>query len=108
MITQLTTWLLADWTHLYSAFTMLLGTYALIWALVRASYERVSGAPMPRTKTVLWLDVVADMANNLPGGINRALRGTGNPPLFLPRSEPTLPAVDPSKVPPAIAPKDPT
>jgi len=63
---------------------MIFAGYAMGWALVRASYERVVGKPMPRTRLVLFLDILADLAINIPGAVNRALRHQGADPLFLP------------------------
>jgi hypothetical protein len=77
-------WLSADWTHAVTAAGLLALGYALAWAAIRASYERVVGKPMPRTRFVLVLDVLADLAVNVPGALNRLLRSTGRDPLFLP------------------------
>ena len=46
---------------------------------------------MPRTRLVLALDVLADLAVNVPGAVNRLLRSTGRDPLFLP-APPRAPA----------------
>ena len=90
---DLTRWLLADWTHAVAALGVLALGYALAWAAIRASYERVVGRPMPRTRLVLVLDILADLAVNVPGALNRLLRSTGRDPLFLPAPPaPRLPA----------------
>lgn len=81
-------WLSADWTHAVTAAGLLALGYALAWAAIRASYERVVGKPMPRTRLVLALDVLADLAVNVPGAVNRLLRSTGRDPLFLPAPPP--------------------
>jgi hypothetical protein len=81
-------WLSADWTHAVTAAGLLALGYALAWAAIRASYERVVGKPMPRTRLVLVLDVLADLAVNVPGAVNRLLRSTGRDPLFLPAPPP--------------------
>ena len=83
-LSDLTRWLLADWTHAVAALGVLALGYALAWAAIRASYERVVGRPMPRTRLVLVLDILADLAVNVPGALNRLLRSTGRDPLFLP------------------------
>jgi len=80
-------WLLSDWSHPVLAGLGALFVYAHIWAAVRVSYERVNGVPMPRNKLVLWLDVLADLANNVPGAFNRILR-RGGQGLFLPSEAP--------------------
>lgn len=81
-------WLSADWTHAVTAAGLLALGYAFAWAAIRASYERVVGRPMPRTRLVLALDVLADLAVNVPGAVNRLLRSTGRDPLFLPAPPP--------------------
>ena len=92
-LSDLTRWLLADWTHAVAALGVLALGYALAWAAIRASYERVVGRPMPRTRLVLVLDILADLAVNVPGALNRLLRSTGRDPLFLPAPPaPRLPA----------------
>jgi hypothetical protein len=78
-------WLSADWTHAVTAAGLLALGYALAWAAIRASYERVVGKPMPRTRFVLVLDVLADLAVNVPGAVNRLLRSTGATRCFCPR-----------------------
>ena len=88
-LSDLTRWLLADWTHAVAALGVLALGYALAWAAIRASYERVVGRPMPRTRLVLVLDILADLAVNVPGALNRLLRSTGRDPLFLPSPAPT-------------------
>ena len=89
-------WLSADWTHAVTAAGLLALGYALAWAAIRASYERVVGKPMPRTRLVLALDVLADLAVNVPGAVNRLLRSTGRDPLFLPAPPAPRPPAAPS------------
>lgn len=89
-------WLSADWTHAVTAAGLLALGYALAWAAIRASYERVVGKPMPRTRFVLVLDVLADLAVNVPGAVNRLLRSTGRDPLFLPAPPAPRPPAAPS------------
>lgn len=81
-------WLSSDWTHPLLAGLGILFVYAHLWAAIRISYEKVHGVPMPRTRLVLWLDVLADLANNAPGAINRLLRRGGHS-LFLPAALPS-------------------
>ena len=89
-------WLSADWTHAVTAAGLLALGYALAWAAIRASYERVVGRPMPRTRLVLALDILADLAVNVPGALNRLLRSTGRDPLFLPAPPAPRPPAAPS------------
>ena len=93
---DITRWLLADWTHAVAALGVLALGYALAWAAIRASYERVVGRPMPRTRLVLVLDILADLAVNVPGALNRLLRSTGRDPLFLPAPPAPRPPAAPS------------
>ena len=95
-LSDLTRWLLADWTHAVAALGVLALGYALAWAAIRASYERVVGRPMPRTRLVLVLDILADLAVNVPGALNRLLRSTGRDPLFLPAPPAPRPPAAPS------------
>lgn len=92
---DITRWLFSDWTHAVSGVVVALLAYSMIWAMVRASIERVTGRPLARTRLVLVLDVVADVANNLPGALNRVLRAWGHP-LFLPAPSASQPPAAPS------------
>ena len=51
---------------------------------------------MPRTRLVLVLDILADLAVNVPGAVNRLLRSTGRDPLFLPAPPAPRPPAAPS------------
>ena len=93
---DITRWLFSDWTHVVAALGVLALGYALAWAAIRASYERVVGRPMPRTRLVLALDILADLAVNVPGALNRLLRSTGRDPLFLPVPPAPRPPAAPS------------
>ena len=95
-LSDLYRWLTADWTHAVAALGVLALGYALAWAAIRASYERVVGRPMPRTRLVLVLDILADLAVNVPGALNRLLRSTGRDPLFLPAPPAPRPPAAPS------------
>ena len=95
-LSDITRWLLADWTHAVAALGVLALGYALAWAAIRASYERVVGRPMPRTRLVMVLDILADLAVNVPGALNRLLRSTGRDPLFLPAPPAPSPPAAPS------------
>lgn len=95
-LSDITRWLFSDWTHAVAALGVLALGYALAWAAIRASYERVVGRPMPRTRLVLALDILADLAVNVPGALNRLLRSTGRDPLFLPAPPAPRPPAAPS------------
>lgn len=95
-LSDITRWLFSDWTHVVAALGVLALGYALAWAAIRASYERVVGRPMPRTRLVLVLDILADLAVNVPGALNRLLRSTGRDPLFLPAPPAPRPPAAPS------------
>lgn len=95
-LSDITRWLFSDWTHAVAALGVLALGYALAWAAIRASYERVVGRPMPRTRLVLVLDILADLAVNVPGALNRLLRSTGRDPLFLPAPPAPRPPAAPS------------
>lgn len=53
----------------------LLFVFAFFWGMVKASYQRVTGQPVPRKWYTLLLDVVADLAINIPGAVNRIQPG---------------------------------
>ncbi len=95
-LSDITRWLFSDWTHAVAALGVLALGYALAWAAIRASYERVVGRPMPRTRLVLALDILADLSVNVPGALNRLLRSTGRDPLFLPAPPAPRPPAAPS------------
>jgi len=52
-----------------------LAVYAVAWAVVKASIVRVIGKDLPRNALTITLDVLAELANNLPGALNRAKGG---------------------------------
>ena len=45
--------------------------FSIIWAAIKLSYQRVTGEPVPRNHLTIILDVLADLATNLPGAVNR-------------------------------------
>lgn len=47
---------------------------SIFWAMFKASYQRVTGEPVPRNKLTVALDVLADLSNNIPGAANRLQR----------------------------------
>lgn len=52
-----------------------LAVFALLWGAIKAAIVRVTGRPVPRNGLTLFLDVLAELANNLPGAINRGIGG---------------------------------
>jgi hypothetical protein len=55
-----------------------LSAFAALWALVKLSYQRALGRPMPRNALTGTLDVLAELATNVVGAVSRALKlGTG-------------------------------
>jgi len=78
----------------------LLSIPGAVYALVKTAYQAITGRP---AKGSAWtvLDVVVEVLPNLPGAINRAVRGAGLPSIFAP---PAAPPSAPSKVPASIAP----
>lgn len=76
----------------------LLSIPGAVYALVKTAYQAITGRP---AKGSAWtvLDVVVEVLPNLPGAINRAVRGAGLPSIFAP---PAAPPPAPSKVPAPI------
>jgi hypothetical protein len=52
-----------------------LAVYAVAWAVIKASIVRVIGKDLPRNALTITLDVLAELANNIPGAVNRAKGG---------------------------------
>lgn len=108
-------WALSDWTHLAIVGAGVASGYSIAWGAVRASIERVTGKPLPRTRVVILLDILADLAINVPSAVNRVLRATGATPLFLPSSKGNAaeivtppPSTDPEAGRPTITPQAPS
>jgi len=66
-----------------------------VYAVVKTVYQRVTGRA---AKGRVWttLDVIAEVLPNLPGAINRAVRGAGLPSIFSPPSRDTVAPPPPS------------
>jgi hypothetical protein len=57
---------------------LILSALAAFWAMVKLSYQRALGKPMPRNGLTMTLDVLAELATNVVGALSRALKlGTG-------------------------------
>lgn len=76
--------------------------FTVMWATFKMSYQRVVGKAVPRTWTTLALDIMCDIAFNLPGAIHRAERAQGGEGLFLKPEDNTLPTTRPPPPPPAV------
>lgn len=57
---------------------LVLSALAALWAMVKLSYQRALGKPMPRNALTATLDVLAELAVNVVGAVSRVLKlGTG-------------------------------
>lgn len=94
-LSQLIQWIIAHpWEFLgrVAAASM---AFAAAWASVKAAVQKVTGRAMPRNGLTTTLDVLAEIAMNIPGAINRWVRASGSPSIFAPPSTPT-PSTPPS------------
>lgn len=71
--------------------------FAAAWASIKAAVQKVTGRAMPRNALTTTLDVLAELAMNIPGAINRWVRAGGSPSIFAP---PAIDLPSPSKVTP--------
>lgn len=73
----------------------LLSIPGAIYAVVKTAYQAITGRA---AKGPVWttLDVIAEVLPNLPGAINRAVRGAGLPSIFSPPSRDTVAPPPPS------------
>lgn len=79
---------------------MALSALAALWAMVKLSYQRALGRPMPRTELTMTLDVLAELAINVVGAVSRVLKLGGGEPLFRATVAPEpVPPGGPSPVP---------
>lgn len=84
---------------------LVLSALAALWALVKLSYQRALGRPMPRNALTGTLDVMAELAVNVVGAVSRALRLGGGQGLFMPTVTPPPPPAAPRPpTPPPIPP----
>jgi len=57
---------------------IVLSALAALWGMVKLSYQRALGKPMPRNGLTATLDVLAELAVNVVGAVSRVLKlGTG-------------------------------
>lgn len=61
--------------------------FASAWAAVKSAYQRVTGKAMPRNAVTTTLDVLAELAMNIPGAVNRLVRARGGASIFAPPSQ---------------------
>lgn len=73
-----------------------------LWGMVKISYERVVGEPMPRKKIVLVLDILTDLVPNVLGAMHTVAKAKGER-VFLPEPGTTAQSLlvpPPQKTPP--------
>lgn len=80
---RLVHWITSDWTHVYTAIDVVLGVAVFLWGIWTASYERQTGHKMSQSGLTLVMGFLMDVAKNVPGFANRALRAADKPPLFI-------------------------
>lgn len=79
-------WVTSDWTHAYTVLDVVLGVIVFLWGIWTASYERQTGKKMDPSKLTLVMGFFMDVAKNVPGFANRALKAADKPPLFIEKS----------------------
>lgn len=82
MLNNVLVWIRADWAHAMVALGAVLFAFATAWGAVKAAYLKTTGHPMPRNGLTLTLDVVAELAANALGAINKVLVFRGAPSLW--------------------------
>lgn len=58
--------------------------FSIAWAFFKVNYQKALSRPVPRFWLTNGFDVLAEIGNNIPGAVNRALKLAGKPGLFLP------------------------
>lgn len=95
---QITSWAVAHPELAVVAAGALLSIPGAIYAVVKTAFQAITGRA---AKGPVWttLDVIAEVLPNLPGAINRAVRGAGLPSIFTPPSRDTVapPPSDPQR-----------
>ena len=86
---QITSWAVAHPELAVVAAGALLSIPGAIYAVVKTAFQAITGRA---AKGPVWttLDVIVEVLPNLPGAINRAVRGAGLPSIFAPRSRDTV------------------
>ena len=94
-LSQLASWAIAHPELAVGAAGALLSIPGAVYAVVKTAYQAITGRP---AKGRVWtvLDVAAEVLPNLPGAINRAVRGAGLPSIFAPPSRDTVAPPPPS------------
>jgi len=77
-----------------------LSALSALWAMVKLSYQRALGRPMPRNALTGTLDVLAELAVNVVGAVSRVIQLRGGDGLFRPTVPPVPPSVGPLAPPP--------
>lgn len=88
---QILAWAVAHPELAVVAAGALLSIPGAVYAVVKTAFQAITGRA---AKGPVWttLDVIAEVLPNLPGAINRAVRGAGLPSIFAPPSAPTPPS----------------
>lgn len=94
-LSQILAWAVAHPELAVVAAGALLSIPGAIYAVVKTAYQAITGRA---AKGPVWttLDVIAEVLPNLPGAINRAVRGAGLPSIFSPPSRDTVAPPPPS------------
>lgn len=91
-ISQLIQWIVAHPWDFLGHVAAASVAFAAAWASVKAAVQKVTGRAMPRNALTTALDVLAELAMNIPGAINRLVRAGGSPSIFAPPSTPAPPS----------------
>lgn len=94
-LSQILAWAVAHPELAVVAAGALLSIPGAIYAVVKTAFQAITGRA---AKGPVWttLDVIAEVLPNLPGAINRAVRGAGLPSIFSPPSRDTVAPPPPS------------
>lgn len=94
-LSQILAWAVAHPELAVVAAGALLSIPGAIYAVVKTAFQAITGRA---AKGPVWttLDVIAEVLPNLPGAINRAVRGAGLPSIFAPPARDTVVPPPPS------------
>lgn len=60
-----------------------------LFGAFRLAYQRVTGSPLPRTRVVVWIEVLLEMLPNALGSYNKVRAARGEPLFELPKPDAT-------------------